>query len=82
MKEVLISLSFVLFFAVILIFSNLFNGGSSQTDVLAANLKTVNPTVSTDDNSTATLAANTDQEIAQMSSKKQLQRTLDFSTLI
>lgn len=70
MKEVLISLSFVLFFAVILIFSNLFNGGSSQTDVLAANLKTVNPTVSTDDNSTATLAANIDQEIAQMSSQK------------
>lgn len=69
MKEVLVSLGFVLFFVAILVFSSLFNAGTEQADVLAVNLKTVTPMLSTDGNPTATLAANTDQEIAQMSSK-------------
>ena len=73
MKDVLISLTIVLFFSTILIVSALFNGNSSQSSAIAA----PNPSVqsqpiqaTTEIKPNATLAANTLQEINQIPSEK------------
>ena len=73
MKDVLVSLSIVLFFSTILIVSAIFNGNSSQSTAIAAPnpaVQSQQAKISTEVQPTATLAANTLQEISQMSSEK------------